>query len=124
MDVGKRIKELREALGLTGVGLAKKAGIKQSTLYSIEAEGVQPTIPTLEAICQGLGINSGLNEDKLIQRTDSGYMVFSYLGGVERKKVVVTLTGGLADHTGREGSDSPVFEYLLDAVLFILGSVA
>ncbi len=97
MDVGKRIKELREALGLTGVGLAKKAGIKQSTLYSIEAEGVQPTIPTLEAICQGLGISLSdfFKENTLPGNEDM--LIATYLGNQiaslpeNRKKLIKEL---------------------------------
>lgn len=97
MDVGGRIKELREALGLTGVGLAKRAGIKQSTLYSIEAEGVQPTIPTLEAICQGLGVSLSdfFKENTLPGNEDM--LVATYLGNQiaslpeNRKKLIKEL---------------------------------
>ncbi|MGE5370715.1 MAG: helix-turn-helix domain-containing protein [Solirubrobacterales bacterium] len=56
MDVAARIKELRELRGYTTNKLAKLSGLSQSTLRDIESEGKQPTIPTLAAICDGLGI--------------------------------------------------------------------
>jgi len=57
LDIGSKIREFREAQNISRYKLAKQAGIPQSTLSAIENEGKQPTIPTLEAICRGLGIS-------------------------------------------------------------------
>jgi len=57
LDIGSKIREFREAQNISRYKLAKQARIPQSTLSAIENEGKQPTIPTLEAICRGLGIS-------------------------------------------------------------------
>jgi len=56
LDTAKRIIELRTQKGYSTNRLAKISGMAQSTLRDIEIEGKQPTIPTLELICKGLGI--------------------------------------------------------------------
>lgn len=56
MNVGQRIKELREAAGLSINQLARLAGIGQSTLSYIEMGQRTPTVDTLLLICKALGI--------------------------------------------------------------------
>jgi len=56
MDIGKRIKELRETSGLSINQLARQASIGQSTLSYIEMGTKNPTVETLLLICKGLGI--------------------------------------------------------------------
>lgn len=56
MDVGARIKYLREKKKITVNKLANLSGISQSYLRDIELGNKQPTIEYLEYICYGLGI--------------------------------------------------------------------
>lgn len=56
MDIGKRIKSLREIRGLTTTGLAYKAGLAQSHLRDIELGKKNPTLNTVEFICEALNI--------------------------------------------------------------------
>jgi transcriptional regulator with XRE-family HTH domain len=56
IDVGKRIRERRKSLGLTGVDVSKAVGIGQSTLSQIE-NGSSPTLDTFLKICTALSIN-------------------------------------------------------------------
>ncbi len=56
MDVGTRIKKLREQKGITVNKLANLSGVSQSYLRDIELLKKQPTIEYLEYICFGLGI--------------------------------------------------------------------
>ena len=56
MDVGKRIKQLREVAGLSMNHLAQLAGVGQSTLSYIEKGQKNPTVDTLLLICKGLGV--------------------------------------------------------------------
>lgn len=56
LDVGKRIKTLRENFGLSQNELAKRAKIAQSSLSYIEAGNKSPSIETIMFICEGLGI--------------------------------------------------------------------
>lgn len=57
MDVGRRIKTLREAKGLTVNKLANIAGISQSFLRDIELGNKNPTVETLSYFCEALGIS-------------------------------------------------------------------
>ncbi|MED0687930.1 helix-turn-helix transcriptional regulator [Anoxybacillus ayderensis] len=55
IDIGRKIRERRKALGMTGVEVAKAVGIGQSTLSQIE-NGTSPTLDTLIKICNALSI--------------------------------------------------------------------
>ncbi len=59
MEVGQRIKELREAKGLTVNRLANMAGISQSYLRDVELGNKNPTVETLSYFCDALGITLG-----------------------------------------------------------------
>ena len=59
MDVGGRIKELREMKGFTVNKLANLAGISQSYLRDIELGNKNPTVETLSYFCDALGISLG-----------------------------------------------------------------
>lgn len=56
MDVGKRIKTLREAKDMTVNKLANTAGISQSFLRDIELGNKNPTIETISYFCDALNI--------------------------------------------------------------------
>ena len=54
--VCEKIKELREHSGMTQAELAKKANIAQSTLSYVEAGSKSPTIDTMAALSEALGV--------------------------------------------------------------------
>ena len=54
---GKRIKQLREKKGISVNNLAKKAGVSQSYLRSLELEEKNPTVERLAHICIALDIS-------------------------------------------------------------------
>ena len=56
MDLGQRIKEYRESMGMSQNELAKKSGLAQSSLSYLESGEKSPSVETLECICKGLGI--------------------------------------------------------------------
>ena len=56
MDILERIKELRDARGWSNYRLAKESNISENSLNNLFRRNNLPTIPTLEAICKGLGI--------------------------------------------------------------------
>ena len=78
MDVGKRIKDLRETKKLSVNKLANLAGVSQSYLRDIELGNKNPTVEFLSVICDTLEISlhdffdekgtSNLLEDPLIQQ--------------------------------------------------------
>ena len=57
MDCLKRIKELLDERNWTMYQLSHRADIPQSTLSNLFARNNAPSIPTLEKICQALGIS-------------------------------------------------------------------
>ena len=57
MNVGERIKELREKRGLTVNKLANLAGISQSYLRDVELGNKNPTVETWSYFCDALGIS-------------------------------------------------------------------
>lgn len=55
---GKRIKELRQAKGLTQSELAKMISTTASTIGKYEREALQPNIEIIKALCQFFGVSS------------------------------------------------------------------
>lgn len=56
MNTLDRIDELREERHWTEYKLAEKSGITQSTISTWYRKKIQPTIPSLQKICDGFGI--------------------------------------------------------------------
>ena len=56
MDVLERIAKLRDERGWSNYKLAKATGISQTTIGHMFTRNTQPSIATLEAICNGLGV--------------------------------------------------------------------
>ena len=56
MNILEHIKKLRDERGWSNYRLAKKAQISEGSLNNLFRLNNLPTIPTLEAICEGLGI--------------------------------------------------------------------
>ena len=56
LDIGARIKELREARGLSTNKLSNMAGLSQSYVRKLEKGESKPTVESLELLCHALGI--------------------------------------------------------------------
>ena len=54
--LGKRLAEVRVAAGQSVYQLSNSAGLEPSHIARIEAGEVEPTLPTLLALCKGLGV--------------------------------------------------------------------
>lgn len=55
LEIGRRIRAARKALGLRQSDLADRVGISGSHLSDIERGALMPTIPTLRRLCDALG---------------------------------------------------------------------
>ena len=56
VDVQKRIRELMNERGWTDYRLAKEANLSHSTVTNMFNRNNAPSLPTLEAVCNGFGI--------------------------------------------------------------------
>lgn len=59
MEVGNRLRELREQCGFTQNGLAERAGISQTHLRRVELGQADITVSHLQLVCDALGITLG-----------------------------------------------------------------
>lgn len=57
LNIGQRLRDLREKAGLTQNGLALKAGMSQTHLRRVELGQAGITVDHLEIICDALGIS-------------------------------------------------------------------
>lgn len=56
MDVLERVRQLMREKKWTYYKLAKECGIPEATVYNMERRNTVPSMPTLEAICESMGI--------------------------------------------------------------------
>jgi ribosome-binding protein aMBF1 (putative translation factor) len=67
-EVGRMIRELREARQLSQRQLAERMGTTQSVVGRLEAGGSKPTLVTLERVAQALGLRLEVRfEDKQLK---------------------------------------------------------
>jgi len=59
MDIGKRIRELREEQGLRQEDLAQRAGVARNTIARIERDELVPSVAMVEKVANGLGVELG-----------------------------------------------------------------
>ena len=57
MDVGKRLRTIREQHGFTQNGLAEYAGVSQTHLRRVELGQADITVRHLQLLCEALGIS-------------------------------------------------------------------
>lgn len=55
MDAKKRLQELMDERGWTMYRLAKESGTSWSTIRNVFKRGTEPSVSTLEVLCQGTG---------------------------------------------------------------------
>jgi len=59
MDIGMRLKMVRERYGLSQRELAKKAGVTNSTISLIEQNRVSPSVSSLKKLLEGIPMTLG-----------------------------------------------------------------
>ena len=82
MDSKERIRNLMKERNITEYRLAKLSGLSQSTISNIFVRNTAPTIPTVEAICAGLGITlsqffSESNKEKIVYLSEEQVELFN-----------------------------------------------
>ena len=57
MDAAEKIKEMMKQRGWSAYRLAKQSGLSETTIANLIRRNTVPSIPTVEAICNGFGIS-------------------------------------------------------------------
>lgn len=95
MDAQKKLQQLLDNKGRTAYRLAKKCNLSESTLANIFRRNTMPSISTLEAICQGLGISLAqfFSENDMVELTPELKELFDgwALLSPEQKKAVLKI---------------------------------
>ena len=92
MDINKRMLELMEQKGWSEYRLSKESGISGSTIANLFRRNSIPSIPTLEALCAGLGISLSqfFAENDLVELNPEQQEVFTkWRVLTEKQKTVV-----------------------------------
>jgi len=59
MDIGERIKQARQAAGWSQEALGREAGVHPITIVKVETGRHRPTLKTLTALADALGLDAG-----------------------------------------------------------------
>lgn len=87
MNVGERIKCLREHCGYTQNGLAERAGVSQTHLRRVELGQADITVSHLQLLCDAMSVSlKEFFED--VSSTDETYTVFSKLSPKQKKLLI------------------------------------
>lgn len=93
----ERIRQLMEERGWSEYRLAKECGISQSTISNIFNRNYQPSIASLENICNSFGITLSqfFAEGNLVELTDEQYSFFQRWASLssEQKSLLSELIG-------------------------------
>ena len=79
MDTLERIRQYMTERGWTEYRLAKESGLSHSTISNMFSRQTAPSVPTLEAICQGFGITLSqffAESDRMVELTDEQMGMF------------------------------------------------
>ena len=57
MDATEKIKQMMKQRGWSAYKSAKKSGLSETTIANLIRRNTVPSIPTVEAICNGFGIS-------------------------------------------------------------------
>ncbi len=98
MDILKRIIQLREERGWTEYKLSLESGVPQSTISSWFRKNAQPSINSIEAICNACGITLSQffsnNTDSVIELSEKQQGLlseFSHLSNSQQDMLILFL---------------------------------
>lgn len=101
MNLQGRIHDLMNERGWSMYRLAKESGVSWSTIRHMFERNTEPTVPTLEAICRGLGISleTLLLGDGFTVLDDEQKMLLSKWStlSTENKKILLSLLNTLSE---------------------------
>lgn len=99
-ELSARVKEAREAKGLSQSQLADRMGTQQSVIARLEAGGISPTLPTLKRVADALGMKLTVGFDeprkttkRQVKAAATGRIVKSSAGSGRHVKVAANTRG-------------------------------
>jgi len=100
-EVLERLKALCRERGWSYYELAKRSGIPYSTLNTLLLKGTQPSLPTLNRLCTGLGISmqqffSGDEQAQVLTREQKECLSLFQLLTAEEQALALSYMKGLA----------------------------
>ncbi len=88
MDVTSKIKQILKQRGWSAYRLAKESGLSESTIANIIKRNAIPSVDTLEAICNGMGITLSqfFADGELIEVTPTTRELIDCWSGLSEKQ--------------------------------------
>lgn len=89
MEIGERIKEVRQKLGKTQQAFADAIGLKRNTVANYEIGNVQPSDRTISDICREFGVREEwlrTGEEPMMQEIQQSKKIAAFLGDLMREE--------------------------------------
>lgn len=89
MEIGERIKEVRQKLGKTQQAFADAIGLKRNTVANYEIGNVQPSDRTISDICREFGVREEwlrTGEEPMMQEVPQSKKIAAFLGDLMREE--------------------------------------
>lgn len=104
--IGSRLRELREAQGLTTTQLGERCGLTQSTISKVENGKWSVSLDILSKVCEALGAELNINDkDMKIEDIDNVNQLARYINSCEDWELQmneVIERNGWVDETGED----------------------
>lgn len=96
MDTNQRIRQLMKERGLTEYRLALDSGLSKSTVSALLHRNTTPSVPTIEAVCNALGITVSQffaeEGDSLLVNEEQRLLLQRYAQLTETQKRIIQQT--------------------------------
>lgn len=89
MEIGERIKEVRQKLGKTQQAFADAIGLKRNTVANYEIGNVQPSDRTISDICREFGVREEwlrTGEEPMFVEIPESEKIAAFLGDLMREE--------------------------------------
>ena len=95
MNIHEKLRTLIKVRGWSEYRLAKEAGLSESTIANVFRRNANPSIPTLEAICAGMGITLSqfFAENEMVELSPELKELFDYWASltIEQKQAILQM---------------------------------
>ncbi|MFB9886896.1 cupin domain-containing protein [Balneatrix alpica] len=93
MDVGERLRLIRQMAGLSQRELAKRAGVTNSTVSMIEKNGVSPSVSSLKKVLAGIPMSIGDFFTLDLEPSEQSVFTAEQMPDIGSREVMLKLVG-------------------------------